>query len=208
MLGQKSQTVFWITRIPNGLQRAGAETGSGDANLIKDMSFGMKTLRLARFTEIEVGAVGTAVPDATNRGKTTSIAETATVNVGIPTSIVLGNAKEQTDDVLPSALLLMGEMIVFIIEPVLFNPMFVGNGLAIVQRTDGVAIDVLVESTGLSRRVRGVGWLALVAAGAGSMGQRASTMANSIATVQVTVRIALRIEDAVGEVDQSSRSSK
>jgi hypothetical protein len=89
------------------------------------------------------------------------------VNIGVTSSIVLGDAEEKADDVLAGALLrllLAAELVVRVVVPVILQSMLmlVRDRLSVVQRADRVDVNVLV-GMGLDRRGGILGWLAAVA---------------------------------------------
>ena len=64
------------------------------------MCLDVEVLGFASLAEVEVGTISAAVSNTTDGYCSASVALAATVNVGAAPSIVLGNAKQEVDDIL------------------------------------------------------------------------------------------------------------
>lgn len=72
-------------------------------------------MRLTYLTQVEISTVGAAIPDTPDRDHAAAITQAATVHVGVPSGIILGNPEEEGDNILAGALSRLGGFVGFAI---------------------------------------------------------------------------------------------
>lgn len=156
---------------------SGPRGGYGDANLVEYMCLGVEALGLAGLAEVKIVAVRASVPRPPDGKHAARVALAATVGVRISPRGILGDAKQQLDDVLAVAVALRRLVHVPVLVVVLVH-----DGLAVAQRPhDDVTVFSLVIGVFGKRRTSRGGRLVVLS-------RRPAAAVDGIAAVETRAR--------------------